>query len=146
MTLTRYSNDARSERVFAAEIRVRDLNLPQERRFTGFPGVVAYVHEVLEQGWPAWYAASWPVTVDSHNLQTANYRNGAIYLPRQPVLFHLAARELVILHELAHHFTALQYDHGPMFVHAFLDLVHGMLPAAADPLRQEFIREGVMDA
>ena len=143
--MQRYRNDPRSEQVFTAEMRVRDMNLPNERRFADLTEIEAYIALVQLRGW-RWIPAQWQVKVSQHNLHTANYRNGTIYVPQLPVLFHLAARELVILHELAHHFTGLDYTHGPQFVQAFLDLVHGMLPSAAEPLQQEFIREGVLHA
>lgn len=140
--MQRYANDPRSELVFTAEMRVRDLNLTTERKFANLTEIREYLTTVQSRAW-AWPAAQWQIKVDQHNLQTANYRNGIIFVPQLPVLFTMAARELVILHEFAHHCAGVQHNHDHAFVTAFLDLVHGMLPTAAEPLQREFDREGV---
>ncbi len=137
-----YRNDPVAERVYAAEDKVRQANLVGERWFRTLEEVKAYVADVQRRTW-AWQPAAWGVDVRWHNKQTAEYLSGVIYLPQLPVLFDLARRELVILHELAHHFAGLIHEHDDVFVAAFVDLVHGMMPFAAERLQRELTKQGV---
>jgi putative metallohydrolase (TIGR04338 family) len=143
--MIRYTNDPIAERFYAAEIRVRDKNLPAEKRWRTLPEIQAYVTDVQRRTW-GWAPAAWPVDVRFHNEQTALYLSGSIFVPQLRVLFDMAARELVILHELAHHFAGLVHGHDAVFTAAFVDLVHGMMPFAAELLQRELIRGGVLNA
>jgi putative metallohydrolase (TIGR04338 family) len=140
--IVRYTNDPIAERFYAAEMRVRDLNLPAEKHFDTLADIQAYVTNLQSRSW-AWAPAAWAVDVRFHNLQTANYLSGSIFVPQLRVLFELAARELVILHELAHHFAGPIHGHDDAFTAAFVDLVHGMMPFAAERLQRELTKQGV---
>lgn len=143
--MIRYTNDPVAERFYAVEERVRKHRYGAEKWFTSLEDVKAYVKDVQRRSW-AWTPATWPVDVRWHGKQTAEYISGSIYLPQLPVLFDLARRELVILHELAHHFAGLNHGHDDVFVAAFVDLVHGMMPFAAGRLQRELTNGGVPHA
>jgi putative metallohydrolase (TIGR04338 family) len=160
--------DAQRSKVYAAEGFVRtlfdraaehgtrtidffgaSLTLPPEARFGSVDGVARYVDEVLAlpavvQRWPA----AGELAVRSRRGATAaHYENAdgaaTIAVPdRRPADW--ALRELVVLHEIAHHLHPIGPAHGPGFVAtlcALAELVMG--PEVGHVLRVVYAKEGV---
>jgi putative metallohydrolase (TIGR04338 family) len=100
------------------------LTLPVERRFGDVADVARYVEAVQALGWVRrlWPAAA-PVRVRSRaGARMAHYADGVIAVPPRARGGAWALRELVVLHELAHH-LAPGDRHGPEFVGVFVELV-----------------------
>lgn len=120
--------------------------VPQEVKFGTLDAVQQYVDNVQAT---KWYRARRPqapkVRVQrrrgnsfAHYEVSTIYINDTLYRRRQ-----WAMRELVVLHELAHH-TAWTEPHGPEFAAEFLWLVeHAMGPEVAWILRDAFYASGV---
>lgn len=119
------------------------LTLPPEARFASVDSVQAYADRVLGRG---------AVRVRARaGAAGAHYENG----PAGPVVAvpagrdgAWALRELVILHELAHHVVAGQGTdgaaHGPSFTRAFVDLAAQVMgPEAGLALRIVYTESGV---
>jgi putative metallohydrolase (TIGR04338 family) len=142
------SRDAQRARVYAAEslvCRVYDraaasgsrtvdlhgstITLPIERRFASIESMQTYADRVLALRWvqAAWPdRAAVPVTVRARNGQArAHYESATatIAIPPHRNNRAWAMRELVLLHELAHHLTAAVPAHGPVFTDGYLTLV-----------------------
>lgn len=136
----RYHQDEGAARLYRAERRLRThydaLDPSPELRFDGLPEVQAYVDRIL--GWP-WTPKPWPVRVQA--TDGGPYYRSAIYLPDIPK----ARRELVVLHELAHHMSRQRVqDHGVQFLGAFLDLLStAMGPDVRERFRECLRAEGV---
>lgn len=162
------ARDAQRARVYAAEEFVRtlfdraaergshsieffgtQLTLPPEARFASAAGVQRYVDDVLAL--PA-VRQRWPVigvlSVRPRRAATAaHYENhsgvGIIAIPEQRG-WGWAMRELVVLHEIAHHLCDAQPPHGPAFVTTFCTLTEVVMgPELGYVLRAVFAREGV---
>ncbi|MCX2931833.1 TIGR04338 family metallohydrolase [Mycobacterium sp. CVI_P3] len=160
--------DSQRSRVYAAEEFVRtlfdraaqhssraieffgaQLTLPPEGRFGSTESVQRYVDEVLAL--PA-VAARWPapgpLTVRPRRAAgAAHYENcdgtGIIAVPDRDSA-DWAMRELVVLHEIAHHLTPTGPAHGPDFVATFCDLTAmAMGPEAGYVLRVVYTKQGV---
>lgn len=125
------------------------LTLPPEARFASVPAVQRYVDEVLglpsvRQQWPAIS----PLKVRARRAATAaHYENrdgaGVIAVPDRDTA-DWAMRELVMLHEIAHHLCTVQPPHGPEFVatlRTLAELVMG--PEVGYVLRVVYAKEGV---
>ena len=55
-----------------------------------------------------------------------------------------ALRELVVLHEIAHHLSDADPPHGPEFIATFCDLAETVMgPEVAHVLRVVYAKEGV---
>lgn len=110
-----------------------------DRTLTG-PEIQLYVTDVQRMGWPAWYPrACWPVRVTIADTRTPAYNSGTITTP-SPV------RELIVLHEMAHHFAGTRPadPHDGLFVRAFLDLIERVRnPVQAQHFRTVFTAHGV---
>lgn len=164
----RQAPDAQRAQVYAAEEFVRRLfdraaehgsgsvdffgaalTLPPEARFASVSSVQRYVDDVLAlsavaERWPA----AGPLTVRARRGATAAHyerRDGAavIAVPDRSRA-DWAMRELVVLHEIAHHLTDAQPAHGPQFVAtlcALAELVMG--PELGYVLRVMFAKHGV---
>lgn len=124
------------------EIAGSRLTLPPERRFGDITAVQTYVDRVLALTWVrrAWPRATGPVRVrERAGASRAHYeRTGAtIAVPTHRTGGGWALRELVVLHELAHHLAPDdEVAHGGAFVSRLLDLVDGVVgPEAALLLR-----------
>lgn len=161
--------DSQRARVYAAEGFVRtlfdraaehgspvveffgaQLTLPPEGRFGSVASVQRYVDDVLalpavRRRWPE----VTPLRVRARRAATAAHyesRGGAgvIAVPDRDTA-DWALRELVVLHEVAHHLCgASQPPHGPEFVAtscALAELVMG--PEAGHVLRVVYAKEGV---
>ena len=161
------TRDAQRAKVYAAEEFVRTLfdrsaehgdpvvdffgtrlTLPPEARFASVQSVQRYVDEVLSQPtvrgrWPA--AA--PLRVRPRNGATAaHYQRGVdgatIAVPEGRAVW--ALRELVILHEIAHHLADADPAHGSAFVATFCDLAAAVMgPEVGYVLRVVYAKQGV---
>jgi putative metallohydrolase (TIGR04338 family) len=103
------------------------LVLPDERKFGDIEGVQRYVDQVLSLNWvrDTWPSlAGHPVRVRARKgSEAAVYRLGVIAVPDHQQGISWAMREMVVLHELAHHFARGGEDHGVHFVSTYLYLV-----------------------
>ena len=126
------------------------LTLPPEARFASVEAVQRYVDEVREL--PA-VAARWPatgmLTVRTRRSATAaHYENqggtGTIAVPDRAGA-GWAMRELVVLHEVAHHLCDPGLPaHGPEFVATFCELAALVMGAeVGHVLRVVYAKEGV---
>ncbi|TSD99305.1 TIGR04338 family metallohydrolase [Skermania sp. ID1734] len=117
------------------------LTLPVERKFASIESVQSYVQKVLALGWiqQQWPQASVPVAVRARAGQSAAHyeRTGnraVIAVPTHVGSRAWALRELVVLHELAHHLQSPDDEeaaHGPQFCGRYVELVDGVLGAEA---------------
>jgi putative metallohydrolase (TIGR04338 family) len=142
--------DNQKSRVYAAEHLVGDvlntvartdartfdfygstLALPDERKFGDIAGVQRYLDQVLDLNWvrDTWPTlAAQPVTVRSRKgAAHAAYRLGVIAVPDHQQGISWAMRELVVLHELAHHLARGGEAHGVQFVSTYLHLVNELV-------------------
>jgi len=161
------SRDAQRSKVYAAEEFVRtlfdragehgnraieffgtNLTLPPEARFSSVETVQRYVDDVLALGsvrarWPD--AASLAVR-PRRGLTAAHYERdddvAVIAVPELRTTW--ALRELVVLHEVAHHLCDTDPPHGPEFVATFCELAQAVMgPEVAHVLRVVYAKEGV---
>ncbi len=125
------------------------LTLPPEARFASVPAVQRYVDDVLalpavRQHWPK----VGPLTVRARRAATAaHYENrdgaGTIAVPDRAAA-DWAMRELVVLHEIAHHLCDAQPPHGPQFVATLCTLAELVMGAElGHVLRVVYAKEGV---
>lgn len=159
--------DAQRSRLYAAEdlvARILDratdhpvievagshLTLPVERRFGDIPAVQRYADAVLALTWVRhrWPRAACPVMVrERQGASRAHYQwaGSVLAVPAPADGGRWALRELVILHELAHHLGPVEDPgHGPAFAGRMLDLVEGIIgPEVALLLRVNFSDTGV---
>lgn len=119
------------------------LTLPPEARFASVDSVQAYVDRVAGAGAPRVRARA--------GASGAHYESGpggavvAVPAGRDGAW---ALRELVVLHELAHHVVATAgadgAAHGPSFTRAFVDLAARVMgPEAGLALRIVYTESGV---
>jgi putative metallohydrolase (TIGR04338 family) len=127
------------------------LTLPPEGRFASVQSVQRYVDDVLgmavvRESWPD----AGPLTVRARRGVTAAHyeRDGdgaSVAVPQGRTTW--ALRELVVLHEVAHHLRAADVDeppHGPDFVATFCELAGLVMgPEVAHVLRVVYAKEGV---
>lgn len=120
------------------------LTLPPEARFASVESVRRYVDDVLampavRERWPG--AGS--VAVRSRRGQAAaHYESGTIAVPDRHSSW--ALRELVVLHEIAHHLANGGAPHGREFVGAMADLAGWVMgPEVQHVLRVVYSKEGV---
>lgn len=132
------------------EIAGSRLTLPPERRFGDLAAVQAYVDRVLALNWVRgmWPRAELPVRLRERAGSTrAHYeRAGAVMaVPTHGAGTRWALRELVVLHELAHHLAGDgEVPHGGPFADRLLSLVDGALgPEAALVMRITMLDLGV---
>jgi len=118
------------------------LTLPPEGRFASVAAVQRYVDEVL-----AHVGADRPLTVRARRGVTAahyeRFDDGAtIAVPDRRSTW--ALRELVVLHEIAHHLSDAEPPHGPEFIATFCGLADAVMgPEVAHVLRVVYAKEGV---
>ncbi|MGW4068977.1 TIGR04338 family metallohydrolase [Nocardia grenadensis] len=139
------------------EVHGSRLTLPVERKFASVDSVQRYCDRVLALGWVAaiWERAGVPIRVRARagNI-AAHYESGSAVLA---VPLHAEAsargraawalRELVVLHELAHHLEPRPHTvaaHGPEFCSTYVELADGVIgPEAGLLLRLTFHDMGV---
>jgi putative metallohydrolase (TIGR04338 family) len=125
------------------------LTLPPEGRFGSVASVQRYIDDVLalpavRQHWPELP----PVRVRARRAATAaHYENrggaGVIAVPDRDTA-DWAMRELVVLHEVAHHLCPAQPSHGPEFVATLCTLAELVMgPEVGHVLRVVYAEEGV---
>ncbi len=125
------------------------LTLPPEGRFASMTSVQRYVDEVLAlpavaDRWPA----SAPLSVRPRRAGgAAHYENrdgtGVIAVPDRNAA-DWAMRELVVLHEIAHHLAPEGPAHGPGFTATFCELASVVMgPEVGHVLRVVYAKEGV---
>lgn len=129
------------------EVHGSTVTLPVERKFGSVASVQDYCDRVLALNWAraAWPRAGVPVTVRARAGNTAaHYADDTIAVPVDRD-GRWALRELVVLHELAHHLgEATEAGHGPAFVDRHLTLVGEVIgPEAAFVLRSAYLAGGV---
>jgi putative metallohydrolase (TIGR04338 family) len=153
--------DAQRAKVYAAEEFVRtlfdraaergnrvveffgtQLTLPPEGRFGSVAAVQRYVDDVL-----AHVGGGRPLTVRARRGTTAAHYervgdDATIAVPDGRATW--ALRELVVLHEIAHHLSDAEPPHGPEFVATFCELADAVMgPEVAHVLRVVYAKEGV---
>jgi putative metallohydrolase (TIGR04338 family) len=125
-----------------------NVTLPPEARFASVDSVQRYVDDVLRlpsvrERWPDAEA----LTVRARRGATAAHyehdgRLSTIAVPERDTTW--ALRELVVLHEIAHHLCRTEPPHGPEFVAAFCELAGTVMgPEVAHVLRVIYAKEGV---
>ncbi|MEV0028930.1 TIGR04338 family metallohydrolase [Nocardia sp. NPDC050793] len=128
------------------------ITLPVERRFASVASVQTYAEKVLALNWvrAQWDRAEVPVRVRSRAGATAAHYEAAdavLAVPLHTGGTAWALRELVVLHELAHHLEPEPGEvapHGPGFCTRYLELVDGIIgPEAALVLRTTMLSCGV---
>lgn len=128
------------------EVAGSHLTLPVERKFGSVASIQIYLDAVLALRWvrAAWPAAG-PVKVrERAGASKTEYRAGVIAIPTYRIGSCWALRELVVLHELAHHFSPARPAHGPAFVSTFVRLVSELIgPEAGLLLQVTFFESGV---
>lgn len=136
-----YEAEALVRRVFdrsfdypIVEVAGSRMTLPPERKFASLESVQSFVDAVLELRWVAarWPRASIPVLVRARAGQTrAHYERlpAVIAVPLHAGGQAWALRELVVLHELAHHLAenADEPAHGADFTGRMVELVGGIV-------------------
>lgn len=132
------------------EIHGSAIVLPIERKFADLPSIQRYIDAVLASpdvraAWPDRAAISVTARArrgDAHAHYEAFSRTIAI--PVNPGQSRWAMREVVLLHEIAHHLTPRGSSHGPEYAGAFIDLVGIVMgPEAALLLRISMHEAGV---
>lgn len=126
------------------------MTLPVERKFGSIDSVQRYVEQVLALGWvrQRWERAGEPVVVrERAGAAQAHYqRVGSVMaVPGHRSGSGWALRELVILHELAHHLAPeIEIAHGGGFVERMVTLVGEIIgPEAGLLLRVTLLDVGV---
>ncbi|MQY27171.1 TIGR04338 family metallohydrolase [Nocardia aurantia] len=136
----------------AVELHGSHLTLPIERKFASVDSVQTYADKVLSLNWvrAQWDRAAAPIRVRSRAGAAAahyEFENAVLAVPLHTGETAWALRELVILHELAHHLEPSGADlapHGPEFCSRYVDLVDGIVgPEAALVLRTTLLGCGV---
>jgi putative metallohydrolase (TIGR04338 family) len=163
-----FKRDSQRSKVYAAEDFVRtlfdraaehgspaveffgtQLTLPPEGRFGSLAAVQRYVDDVLalpavRQRW----TRVLPLSVRARRAASAAHyesRDGAgvIAVPDHDTA-DWALRELVVLHELAHHLCQSDPPHGPKFVATMCELTELVMgPELGHVLRVVYAKEGV---
>ena len=129
------------------EVHGSTITLPVERKFGSVESVQDYCDRVLALNWAraTWPRASVPVIVRARaGNRAAHYTQDTIAVPVDRD-GRWALRELVILHELAHHLDeGGGPSHGAEFVDRYLTLVGGVVgPEAVFVLRAAYLAGGV---
>lgn len=106
------------------------ITLPAERRVVSLESISTYLNSVLALEWvrERYARAAVPVTVRARRgAARAHYESATA--PVAVPLHNLGAlRELVLLHELAHHLQPpASAGHGPQFCGIFCDLLNGVI-------------------
>lgn len=159
--------DAQRAKVYAAEQFVRtlfdraaergnrmveffgtQLTLPPEGRFASVASVQAYVDDVLAHPWirSGWPGAGALAVRPRRGGTAAHYEvadgRAVIAVPERHTTW--ALRELVLLHEIAHHLCRAEPAHGPAFVSTFCELAEAVMgPEVAHVLRVVYAKGGV---
>lgn len=124
--------------VSTVEFMGSSLTLPVERRFGDLAGVRAYLEQVRRRPW-GHGDVPMPLLRVRRGHAKAHWADGTIALPDGIGERGWAMREVVVLHEYAHHVTWHVHGndgHGPVFQGVYSDLLeHAVGPEAAFVLR-----------
>ena len=126
-----------------------ELVVPDDRKFGDIDSVQRYVDSVLRLNWVrARWSDTGAVSVRARRGTSKAHYEGAtatMALPPFERGGRWGLRELVVLHELAHHLTdASAPHHGPTFVSNLLTLVAELMgPEAEFLLRTTYLENGV---
>lgn len=108
------------------------LTLPIERRFADLDSIRRYVESVMKLPTveSRWSTVSTPTIRERKGQRSAHYVDGVIAVP---MIERWAARETVILHELAHHCVAEAANgaHDHTFQTAYVFLVDAVIGSEA---------------
>lgn len=134
------------------EVAGSHITLPVERHFGDIPSVQRYVDAILALSWVlrTWpKSAARPITVRARrgSLKAHYEPDGAVIaVPPARGTDVWAMRELVVLHEVAHHLGAPHdLTHGPAFTGRMLTLVNEVLgPEVALLLRISLTDQGAI--
>lgn len=134
------------------EVHGSQLTLPIERKFASVESVQTYVDRVLGLNWvrAQWERSATPVIVRARaGSKAAHYETEGAVLA-VPLHVHGSAwalRELVVLHEIAHHLDPDPTEsapHGPEFCERYVELIDGVIgPEAALLMRTTMLGCGV---
>lgn len=122
------------------------VTLPPEAKFACVDSIQAYLDRVcalpaVREAFPA-LSLSVPTVRHRKGTRKATYQAGTIAIPTDRD-GKWAMRELVVLHELAHHF-ALGDGHGPRFASTYLAVMGAVLGPEVELIgRMVFIDNGV---
>ncbi|MBF6339813.1 TIGR04338 family metallohydrolase [Nocardia abscessus] len=141
--------DTQRQRVYDAEQDVREIfdlaekvpgrmvevfgsriNLPAERRMVSLESISVYLNSVLALGWvqDRYPRARIPVTVRARRGAAHAHYEPATSMVAVPLHHRAALRELLLLHELAHHLQPpASAGHGPQFCGVFVELLDGVM-------------------
>lgn len=116
------------------------LTLPDERRFADVASIQRYCDMVTDST-----PAPRVRVRDRRGLTRAHYQMGEIAIPLSPPAGHRhLARELVVLHELAHHLFPCSPHHGSAFRKTYLSLLDlHMGPEAALLMQINYSDQGL---
>lgn len=106
-----------------------NVRISPDLHFGDIPSVQRYVDGVLKLNWvrAEWERATHKVTVRPRKgNMAAHYELNTIAVPANFGRATWAMREIVILHELSHHFN-LGDHHGMNFIQTFVKLVEGLV-------------------
>jgi putative metallohydrolase (TIGR04338 family) len=124
------------------------LTLPTEARFGSAASVQRYVDDVLAHSAvrARWPAVAVPAVRTRRGATAAHYEytdeGATIAVPDRRSTW--ALRELVVLHEMAHHLCDADPPHGPEFVATFCELAAAVMgPEVGHVLRVVYAKEGV---
>jgi putative metallohydrolase (TIGR04338 family) len=122
------------------------ITLPVERRFASVESMQGYVDQVLALNWiRARYPTDSPPprVIERRGQRAAHYLRvpPTIAIPPYAGNHAWAAREFVLLHEIAHHLTPSDAGHGGGFLACYLDLVGEIVGAEAALLLDVALRE-----
>ncbi|AOW94013.1 hypothetical protein BFN03_18750 [Rhodococcus sp. WMMA185] len=137
------------------EVMGSQVTLPVERKFGSIDSVQDYVDRVLSLNWvrSTWTRAATPIHVRARAGNKASHYESdcaTMAIPEHRGGKAWAMRELVVLHEIAHHLDPshpgfpTEEPHGPGFVDRYLTLVDEIIgPEAAFVSRATLIAGGV---
>lgn len=119
------------------------ITLPPEAKFSSVAAVQGYVDRVLSLVGDRWPAPAVRVRA-RRGATAAHYESitATIAVPERQTRW--ALRELVVLHEIAHHLSPQPPAHGRAFTAAFCELAATVMgPEAGHVLRVVYAKEGV---
>jgi putative metallohydrolase (TIGR04338 family) len=123
------------------------LTLPPEARFGSVDSVQRYVdsvldHPAVQRQWPQGESVS---VRQRRGVTAAHYESlGGGATIAVPARDRWALRELVVLHEIAHHLCGASPPHGPEFATTYARLAGVVMgPEVEHVLRVVYLKEGV---
>lgn len=119
---------AASEEPLIVTVAGSSLVIPLERKFGTIENIQAYVDMVCQS---VGQGSTAPRVRSRKSIKRAHYQHGEIAIPTNEKQAAgksgWAMREMVVLHELAHHFNRSVGGHGPEFVGTYLGLIRAFM-------------------